>query len=311
MTNRVKENWPLVDTVRILGAVRGNGVDQPGWVETFDDLADLNDLWFFSQRNRSAGLMWCNTDSIDTMPYPFELKQIGVRFGCTTTGMEIADDNEGVKYDNVSPHIFTTDLVHECSLILSISQDEKLKINCGMLPPGRGISGDGYGSGQPLLAEVGGGEMQSKNMSAGDAAGATAGATAGAAKGSAGGKAAHGSASAGAKAASPMVGGKNFIGGGPTVTPGYHMDSFSNGHPALENQFDYPISLEIPKGANVSCRLQFSEAGKVILRALNLGTVPYIKSGFGLSFGHLQQEAYIQVWLTGVRRVSQRGELTA
>jgi len=161
---RVKETWELNDTIRILGpgntpATPITALPQtPGWVRTFAQLADQNQLNFFDQRNRSVGLMWCNLDARDSLPYGFKALKIGVRFTAATMSQLITagEGGFGLKWDDVSCQIFVVDLLRECSLSLNVSQDEKLKSVCHLLPSGKGIYGDGYGSGQSYKAGIAG-----------------------------------------------------------------------------------------------------------------------------------------------------------
>jgi len=274
---RVKETWELNDTIRILGPgnVPASPItalpQTPGWVRTFSQLADQNQLNFFDQRNRSVGLMWCNLDARDSLPYGFLARKIGVRFTAATMTQLIKagqprGNDFGFKWDDVSAQIFVIDLLRECSLSLNVSQDEKLKSVCHLLPSGKGIYGDGYGSGQSF--KLGTPEIPEKGE--------------------------------------PLV--SEVL---PIDGPITHYDSMCNGIPELRNQFDWPIEIEIPKGCNLNVTLTFTEHAKEVLRALNLGWrntfIPTYIEGDRTYIGN---EAAINVCLTGYRFVQQRGELS-
>lgn len=148
----VGEHWPLVDTVLIGTNQRGEQT-VPGWMANLNDLGQSNHLYFFNQRSRANGLMWCNTDTRDKMPYAFKLYSAGVRFFAT---MQTENPTPEVGSDwwtsNYVPHIFMVDLPRHCSFTMQIQQDDVLKTTVPLVPAGYGPVGGAYGRGSPNSA---------------------------------------------------------------------------------------------------------------------------------------------------------------
>jgi hypothetical protein len=145
----VGEHWALYDTI-VVGTTSRDTVDQPGWYSTLANLGAANRLFFFNQRTRSSGLAYCNQDVRDQMPYAFRVFSGGVTFWASSMSeANVEDDSKDYFTSENVPHIFKVDLPRHCSFTLQVQQDELLKTNCMLVPPGYGPSGGGVGRGSP------------------------------------------------------------------------------------------------------------------------------------------------------------------
>lgn len=143
----VPENWVLYDTVLIgLYAAQMNFND--GYFPSYLTLGQATDVPFFNVRNRNHGLPYNNQDTRDQLPWVFKIFTIGVSFFSPTTPLWRDGAGAPTGAQNSEQHIFETELPKHCSLTLQTNQDERLKINSLMAPPGYGIVSGGVGQGE-------------------------------------------------------------------------------------------------------------------------------------------------------------------
>lgn len=138
MPVNVTEAFSLYDTVQI-----GKEVSLPAGYGSYAALAGLEEIPFFTVRNRTqTGLAYTNKDSIDSLPFVFHVKDIGVRLIAAApfqalpnspTATEIADHN--------AARIFDSLLHYHVGLILKIREDERLAHTVELAPPGTGTFG--------------------------------------------------------------------------------------------------------------------------------------------------------------------------
>jgi hypothetical protein len=93
-------------------------------------------------------------------------------------------------------------------------------------------------------------------------------------------------------------------------TGGANVNSFpngTNGEPLLGNRWRFPTPIAVPRGANYSVEIEFSEYGIEMLKALcGPGTYTFDCGGGPVELAAI---AAIRVSLFGKRQVQQRGEL--
>jgi len=138
MPVNVTEAFSLYDTIQI-----AKGTVAPAGYGGYADLAGLEEIPFLTVRNRTqVGLAYTNKDSIDSLPFVFHIKDIGVRFisagrldklGDTPTPGDIADFN--------AARIFESILHYHMGAILKIREDERLAHTVELMPPGTGAFG--------------------------------------------------------------------------------------------------------------------------------------------------------------------------
>jgi len=244
----VAENWVLYDTVLIGGYV--NSMDfHDGYFVSFAVAGTANQIPFFNVRNRNHGLAFNNQDTRDQLPYVLEIYSVGVTF--FSPAVACYHDAAGVPVgpETTSLHLFETELPKHASLSLWTNQDERLKLNSLMSPPGYGLVSGGVAQGN---AE-----------------------------------------------------------GSWTYLPVSHA-SFSQGSPALTNKWGFPKPLEIPRRANISVIIEFSEYGRQLLQAMpGPAQQPFRDIANDGSYFYSWGTAGIQVTLGGRRQVQQRGQYHA
>lgn len=247
----VGEAWNLYDTI-LCGGYTASMDFNTGWFTTFALLGAANSLPFFSVRNKNHGLMYNNQDTRDQLAYVFRVFTMGVSFFAPS--VPLYEDTAGTPdYPQTQAlHHFVHELPKHCSATLQIQQDERLKINCLMTPPGYGAIGGGVAQGDPEVAWAGGG-------------------------------------------APPNVARWNT-----------HI-----GMPELTNRWAFPEPLEIPRRANLSVTLRFSEYGRQLLQDMpgpnNLVFANSDSTAWQFKYGMVG----IQVVLGGQRLVQQRGQAHA
>lgn len=144
----VAENWVLYDTCLIGGATPNLSYND-GYYSSFITLGQANAIPFFNVRNRNHGLAYNNQDTRDQLPWVFKIFSIGVSFFAPSTVLYRNLANEPIAPQMTEQSIFETELPKHCSLVLQTNQDERLKINSLMCPPGYGIVGGGVAQGDP------------------------------------------------------------------------------------------------------------------------------------------------------------------
>lgn len=144
----VAENWVLYDTCLIGGYVPSLAF-KDGYFSSFLTLGQANSVPFFNVRNRNHGLPYNNQDTRDQLPWAFKIFSIGVAFFSPSTVLYRNTAGQPVGPQMTEQSIFETELPKHCSLVLQTNQDERLKINSLMAPPGYGIVGGGVAQGDP------------------------------------------------------------------------------------------------------------------------------------------------------------------
>lgn len=142
----VAENWVLYDTI-LVGAAVSVLKFNDGWFTTFNGIGQTADLPFFNVRSRAHGLAYNNQDKRDSLAWPFRIFTLGVSFFSPATALyrNTAGTPTGPQATEI--HIWETELMKHCSLVLRTQQDERVKLNCAMAPPGFGIVSGGTAQG--------------------------------------------------------------------------------------------------------------------------------------------------------------------
>lgn len=151
----VPENWVLYDTVLCGGFV--NSIPfHDGYQPTFAAMGGLTSIPFFNVRNRNHGLAYNNQDTRDQMPWVFKIFTVGVSFFAPSCVL-YRDIGMGTPQGPqiTEQHIWETELPKHASVVIQTNQDERLKINALMTPPGYGPVGGGVASGNADLAHTG------------------------------------------------------------------------------------------------------------------------------------------------------------
>jgi len=154
----VNESWFLYDTVMISPFVSSLPHAVPGWYASFAALGADDDITFFNSRNKSIGLAYNNQDSRDQIPFALVAESISVSFIAPACSSHLGDLGQNPirgRLDTISA-FFAHELPQHSSMIFRINQDERLKCNCGMLPPGYGEIGFAMGQGDIGLTGGGG-----------------------------------------------------------------------------------------------------------------------------------------------------------
>lgn len=141
----VKETYPLYDTVCITGDLSSLSRVPPGWFTSFATLGSANEIHFFDTRNKaSAGIAYCNLDSIDTMSFGYLLRGISCKFFAPTVATLI-DDRTNWVVDAHQGAFFTAEMARHCGFKLRVNQDYLLKCNAFMPGGGDGPTFGGFG----------------------------------------------------------------------------------------------------------------------------------------------------------------------
>lgn len=121
-----------------------------GWFTTFANLGAANDIPFFNVRNRNHGLPYNNQDTRDQTAYGMKIYSIGISFFAPQIATQVIE-NQTITFATEEIHsaIWEADLPRHVGAILRINQDERLKIQSCMAPPGYGPFGGAMGHGEP------------------------------------------------------------------------------------------------------------------------------------------------------------------
>jgi hypothetical protein len=143
----VAENWILYDSCIVHNNVP-NLAYNDGWFQTYAALGGNQEVPFFNVRNRNHGLWACNQDTRDAMSYGFRIYTIGVQwFAPSLPQFSSIDTNVPTGQKVLNSVLFTNELPKHTGLILKTNQDERLRINSLMCPPGVGAVGGGVSQG--------------------------------------------------------------------------------------------------------------------------------------------------------------------
>lgn len=177
----VKERWYLYDTILVSPWISTLPSAVPGWYSTFATLGAADDLSFFTTRNKSIGLAYNNQESRDQIPFALIAETLSVDFfspsvanhkGLRTVkenwfgevlpphpewfpqppeeagggGQEADDIVLHARIDTMSP-FWSAELPQHASVVFRTNQDDRLRTNAAMLPPGSGPIGHVRGQG--------------------------------------------------------------------------------------------------------------------------------------------------------------------
>jgi len=124
-----------------------------GWYTTFAALGAANEVPFFNVRNRNHHLAYNNQDTRDQTAYGMKVYSMGVSFWGPQIATQFTDIEGGIGYaEEIHTAEWEADLPQHAAAILRVNQDDRLKIQCCMAPPGYGPSGGGMGHGDPNVA---------------------------------------------------------------------------------------------------------------------------------------------------------------
>lgn len=137
----VREAISLTDTILI-----GPKTAQPAGYGTYRELANLEEIPFFTIRNRTeVGLAYTNKDSKDSLPFPLRIKDVGIHFHAmppyhslpvvegVTPPVDTADFNAG--------RLFESEIPYHTGFVLKVKEDERLAHTVEYAPPGSGSFG--------------------------------------------------------------------------------------------------------------------------------------------------------------------------
>jgi len=144
----VPENWKLYDTV-LLGNWTGFMNFNDGYFLDFQTIGQANAIPFFNVRNRNHGLAYNNQDTRDQTAWVFKIFGIGVTFFAPSVTLYRNAAGTPGGPQNTELHLWETELPKHASIVLQTNQDERLKMNCLMAPPGSGAVGGGVAQGNP------------------------------------------------------------------------------------------------------------------------------------------------------------------
>lgn len=145
----VAENWSLYDSVIVHNDIASLAY-RDGWFTSFAALGANQEIPFFNVRNRNHGLWACNQDTRDAMAYGFRIFTIGVQFFAPSLPQyHNLDTNVPTGEQTLNSVLFANEIPKHTSLILKTNQDERLRINSLMTPPGVGAVGGGVSFGDP------------------------------------------------------------------------------------------------------------------------------------------------------------------
>ena len=139
----------LYDTVMVSPFVSSLPHAVPGWYASFAALGADDDITFFNSRNKSIGLAYNNQESRDQIPFALVAESISVSFIAPACSSHLGDLGQNPirgRLDTISA-FFAHELPQHSSMIFRVNQDERLKTNCGMCPPGYGEIGFAMGQG--------------------------------------------------------------------------------------------------------------------------------------------------------------------
>lgn len=250
----VIEPQTLYDTVLVSGYVNSMKFND-GWYTTFALLGAANEVPFFNVRNRNHHLAYNNQDTRDQTPYGMKIYSMGVSFFAPQIATQFHDVEGTASYaEEIHSAVWEADLPQHAAAILRVNQDDRLKIQCCMSPPGYGPSGGGMGHGDPTVPTF----YEATN---------------------------------------------------PAIMKGMT----GMGVPDIDNQWPFPVPIDVPRRASISVVIKFSEWARRMLQTM-VGPLRYVFAPVGQ--GHQIDEtlycAYgIQVSLKVARYVQQRGQYSA
>lgn len=146
----VKEKWFYYDTVMVSPWVATLSHPIPGWYSSFAQMATVDSLSFFNSRNKSIGLAYNNQEARDQLPFALVAETVSIGFFAPATSTQYGTPCESFpvkgRIDMLSAW-WETEIPQHASAIFKVNQDERLKINCAMVPPSYGPVGTALGQG--------------------------------------------------------------------------------------------------------------------------------------------------------------------
>jgi hypothetical protein len=141
----VEERFTLYDTIAITSELDNLSIKPPGWYSTFALFSGASNHSFFNIRNTgNCERPYCNLQTKDTMPFAFQIDSIGLAFWAC--GMSYYNIDQGDTRFYLPNALWQADLPFETAATFRVQQDDKLKTNAGMLSPGYGPFGGGFGN---------------------------------------------------------------------------------------------------------------------------------------------------------------------
>lgn len=134
----VREAFSLTDTIQI-----GSGIKAPEGVASYLELADMEEIPFFTIRNRQqTGLAYTNKDAKDALPWPFHIKDVGIRFHAAQSLLPTNNNSTDEDYaEKDAARLFEMEIPLHCGYVLKVSEDERLIGTVELAPPGTGFFG--------------------------------------------------------------------------------------------------------------------------------------------------------------------------
>lgn len=142
----VAEAWEMHDTVMV-GINASSLQYSDGYFNSFAAMGAANDVPFFNVRNKNHGLPYNNQETRDALPYPLRIFSIGVQFFAPATACVQNSGGTPIAPQVATAAVWEADLVKNTAIVLQTNQDEVLKLNCQLAPPGVGPCGGGYAQG--------------------------------------------------------------------------------------------------------------------------------------------------------------------
>lgn len=146
----VREKWFYYDTVVVSPWVATLSHPISGWYSSFQQLALTDSLTFFNSRNKAIGLAWNNQEARDQLPFALIAETVSLGFfgpaTSTLYGTPCTAQPVRGRIDFL-PAWWETEVPQHSSMIFKVNQDERLKINCAMVPPSYGPVGTALGQG--------------------------------------------------------------------------------------------------------------------------------------------------------------------
>lgn len=147
----VLESQTLYDTVLVSPFVDYMKFND-GWYNSFAGIGAANEIPFFNVRNRNHHLAYNNQDTRDQTAYGMKIYSLGVTFFAPQIATQFHDIEGGASFaEEIHSAVWEADLPQHAAAILRVNQDDRLKIQCCMSPPGYGPSGGGMGHGDPTV----------------------------------------------------------------------------------------------------------------------------------------------------------------
>lgn len=148
----VSEAQLLYDTVLVCNDVN-DWEFHDGWTTTFALLGAQIEIPFFNVRNRNHGLPYNNQDTRDQTAYGMQIYSMGVSFFAPQIASQLFESGR-TQWDvdcveEIHSPIWEADLPRHASITLRINQDDRIRHQVAMAPPGYGPFGGGMGHGDP------------------------------------------------------------------------------------------------------------------------------------------------------------------